>query len=127
MSGLRMTFAVRKAPVFLVLFIFAASSAWAELTDEQKNEVRTDANNFKYQDVQTQAGLNFRVPEDMPIEKKNGIEAPLPFDEYMYGKFKQIDGRLENIEKKLDNIEKVLSPKPEPMPAKPAPTVLKSE
>jgi hypothetical protein len=119
--------AVRKAAVFLALFIFAASSVWADLTEEQKNEIKTEAKNFKYQDVQTQEGLNFRVPEDMAIEKRNGIQVPVPFDEYMYGKFKQLDARLENIEKKLENIENILSPKPEPKPAKPAPTVLKSE
>ena len=118
--------AVRRTAVFLVLFSLWVAPLWADLTEDQKNEIRQEAKNFKYKVVQTPEGLNFRVPEDMPVEKKNGIEAPAPFDEYMYGKFKQIDSRLESIEKKLDNIEKIFYPKTEPK-SEPKPNVLKSE
>ena len=87
--------------------------------------MKEDVKDFKYQVISSD-GLNFRVPEDMPIEKRAGIEAPIPFDEYMYGKFKQLDSRLDSIEKKLDNIESLLSPKPKAKP-QPKPTILKSE
>ena len=43
------------------------------------------------------------------METRNGIQAPIPFDEYMYGKFKQMDERLKSIETKLDNIEKLIT------------------
>lgn len=77
--------------------------------EEAKKDASEDAANFQYQTVTTKEGLHFRVPEDMPIEQKGGIQAPVPFDEYMYGKFKQIDARLKGIETKLENIEKILS------------------
>jgi hypothetical protein len=67
-----------------------------------------DEANFKYQTVTTKEGLTFRVPEDMPIESRGGIQAPIPFDEYMYGKFKQMDGRLARIEAQLQKIEELL-------------------
>ena len=61
-----------------------------------------------YRTVTTKEGLSFRVPEDMPIETRNGIVAPIPFEEYVYAKFQQIDGRLRKISTKLDEIEKIL-------------------
>lgn len=63
---------------------------------------------FKYRSVTTPEGLTFRIPEDMPIEKRNGIQTPIPFDEYMYGKFKQMENRLNSMDAKLDAIQKLL-------------------
>ena len=90
----------------LLSLVFTQKIAWAE---DREKQAMDDVSNFKYQTVQTKEGLNFRVPEDMPIEKRGGIQSPIPFDEYMYGKFKQIDRRLDHIEKKLDRIEELLS------------------
>ncbi|OGW91401.1 MAG: hypothetical protein A3D28_00350 [Omnitrophica bacterium RIFCSPHIGHO2_02_FULL_63_14] len=64
--------------------------------------------NFPYRTVTTAQGLTFRVPEDMPVETRGGIQAPIPFDEYMYGKFKQMEIRLNKIDSKLDLIQKGL-------------------
>lgn len=89
--------------VFLMgLFLLVPISHSAESTTPE------DDSNFKYKTITTKDGLNFRVPEDMPIQKKDGIVAPMPFDEYMYGKFKKIDMRLEHMETQLQNIEKLL-------------------
>ena len=77
------------------------------LTEGEEKEIRDEANNFQYHTV-TQEGLAFRVPEDMAVEKRNGILAPVPFDEYMYSKFKKIDEKLKAIDKKLDDIETLL-------------------
>lgn len=79
------------------------------LTKEEEDDIRKEATDFKYNTVTTKEGLNFRVPEDMPVETRNGIQAPIPFDEYMYGKFKQIDSRLKSIDSKLDHIEELLA------------------
>ena len=84
------------------------------LTDEEKNDIRDTAKDFQYSEVMAKSGLKYRVPEDMPIENRNGIEAPIPFDEYMYSKFKKIDERLTRIEETLDHIEKIVAaPKPQ--------------
>ena len=106
-----MRFEYKKAGFILLGVFFAlifSRSAWC-LTKEEENEIRSEAANFKYNTVTTKEGLTFRVPEDMPVETRAGIQAPIPFDEYMYGKFKQMDNRLKTIETKLDNIEKLLT------------------
>lgn len=76
----------------------------------QDNDARgKDESNFKYNTVTTPEGLVFRVPEDMPIEKRGGILAPIPFDEYTYGKFKQLDTRLAAIDARLERIEALIA------------------
>lgn len=79
----------------------AGASAWA--ADKDKD------NQFQYQTVTTREGLTFRAPEDMPIEMRGGIQAPIPFDEYMYGKFKALESRLVGMETKLARIEEALT------------------
>lgn len=71
-------------------------------------EAATEDPNFSYKTITTREGLTFRVPEDMPIENRNGIQTPIPFDQYMYGKFKQIENKLKEVDAKLDRIEKML-------------------
>ena len=105
----------RELKISAVFLMFVASSAWA-LTDDEKKEIINEANNFQYSTVTTKSGLRFRVPEDLPIETRNGIEAPLPFDEYMYSKFKKMDERMTHIEKTLDRIAETISPKPKEVP-----------
>ena len=76
-----------------------------------EEEVKKEEPNFQYQTIKTKEGLTFRVPVDMPIEVRGGIQAPIPFDEYGYGKFSSIDRRLSDLTVKLDHIEKILEPK----------------
>ena len=103
----------RTVPCLVAVFFFVARSAFA-FTEAEKQEIRDEAKDFKYNEVIAKSGLKYRVPEDMPIETRNGIEAPIPFDEYTYGKFKRIEGRLDRIEESLARIEKaVASPKPQ--------------
>lgn len=101
--------------LFLIFLVHRPALVLAQELDKQLEAA--DESNFQYQTVQTPEGLVFQVPEDMPIEKKNGLQSPMPFDEYMYGKFKQMDRRLTGIDQKLDRIEKLLSTEKEPKPA----------
>ena len=93
--------------MFLMLGMAVCPTSWA-LTESEEKEIRAEADNFQYSTKTTKEGLQYRVPEDMPIETRNGIQAPIPFDEYMYSKFKKIDTRLDAMDKKLDNIQKIL-------------------
>ena len=61
--------------------------------------------NYEYGNVTTKEGLTFRVPEDMPIEKRDGILAPLPFDEYTFRKFKLLEERIRSLESKITLLE----------------------
>ena len=40
--------------------------------------------------LRTQKGLRFTVPEDWPIEKRGGGLAPIPVEEYVLKRFKEI-------------------------------------
>ena len=86
-----------------MLSLFGGRGAFAENATEDEKKSK-DLPNFKYNTVKTPEGLAFRVPEDMPIEKRGGILAPIPFDEYMYGKFKQLDERLNAIDAKTPSV-----------------------
>ncbi len=86
--------------VFLIVLVSAVPALCAAADQDETN--------FRYQTVTSKDGLTYRIPEDMPIEKRGGIEAPIPFDEYMYGKFKQMDVRLQRMEAQLDKIQELL-------------------
>ena len=103
--------------VSVLYLIFFSSWAWA-LTEEEKKDIRDEAVNFQYSEVTAKSGLKYRVPEDMPIETRGGIEAPIPFDEYVYGKFKKMDARLAQIESALERIEKALTDQKPKQPLK---------
>ena len=49
----------------------------------------------------TQKGLHFDVPEDWPVEERNGVVAPIPIEEYLARKFSALDKRLAVLEKRL--------------------------
>lgn len=97
---------MRRIAFVLVLVFSLGATAGAEEAADAKAE---KASNFDYQTVTTKEGLVFRVPEDMPIETRNGITAPISFDEYIYGKFKLMDARLQSMEAKLDRLEAMLA------------------
>ena len=78
----------------------------AQAEDAPSTPVDPSDTNFKYTTVTTKEGLSFRVPEDMPIEKRGGLLGPIPFDEYTYSKLKQIDTKIQGLNEKLDRIEK---------------------
>jgi len=56
------------------------------------------------QNTKKKNGLNFQVPEDWPIEKRGGIVAPIPTEEYMSIKFKATEEEFQII--KADLISK---------------------
>ncbi len=91
--------------VLILLTLLTVGSSVGAATPEEKK-----AANFEYQTT-TKEGLTFRVPEDMPIEKRDGIMAPIPFDEYMYGKFKQLEKKMQGLEEKIAQLEKMLTQK----------------
>ena len=53
----------------------------------------------------TQEQLNFELPPDWPIEKRGGMVAPIPVEEYLAMKFKALDVRLQAIEQRLNGMD----------------------
>lgn len=50
-------------------------------------------------------GLKFWVPEDWPIEEKNGQAGPVNIEEYLAVKFKAMDQRLQAMEQLLQAMD----------------------
>jgi len=72
------------------------------------------------QNTKTQNGLNFQVPDDWPIEKRGGIVAPIPTEEYVLIKFKEVEeefravkadltGKFEELQLSIKNMESGLA------------------
>ena len=110
------TDAVRKGSIGLVrLFILgflmlpfrtASGKAAFAYDEEEAKKISEDLKENGFQDVTTKEGLKFRIPSDMPIEKRSGLVAPVPFDEYLYIKFKKIDEKVAEVDKKITNMDK---------------------
>ena len=50
-------------------------------------------------------GLNFKVPEDMPIKKQHGIFMPMGTNEYVAAKFSKVYEKIEELEESIKKIK----------------------
>lgn len=92
--------------VFLIaaLFIFLFP---VTLPAQEDND---DGEEFQYNTVvKVVDGLKFNVPEDRPIEKKDGVVMPMPIDKYVALKFSRLGKRLEKMEDSIRKIQADLS------------------
>ena len=48
-------------------------------------------------------GLHFQVPEDWPVEKRGGVLGPIPTEEYVSIKFKEIDKEFLAVKDELSD------------------------
>lgn len=86
------------------LFVYILQALLPVLVMAQENEgsaVKQDDNMV----VKVVDGHKFRVPEDMPIEKKDGIIAPMEISEYISRKFAKLEKRVEGMEISMKEIE----------------------
>ena len=96
--------------VFTLAGMLLSGSLWA-MTEEENQQLLEDTKNYKFKNVTTPEGLNFAIPEDMPIEKRNGVVAPIPFEEYSYFKFKKLEEKISALDKKIDESLKSIDKK----------------
>lgn len=98
--------ASRTAGAFLVLILLsgAASAYNQEEADMNTEELKK----YRFETVTTKEGLKFNIPSDMPIERKDGFVQPVPFEEYLYIKFKQIEDRIKKLEDRQDKMQEKL-------------------
>ena len=89
--------------VFFIGFFFLAGAAHSAEVDERK-KVEEEIKGYRFKTVTTPEGLNFTIPEDMPIETRNGLKGPIPFDEYLYFKFRKLDEKLTETNVKIDKL-----------------------
>ena len=55
--------------------------------------------------VKHEDGLHFKVPADWPIEKRNGVLAPVPLEEYLAKKFGALERRVQQLEQELTAVD----------------------
>ena len=49
--------------------------------------------------------LHFKVPPDWPIEKRGGIMAPIPIEEYLARKFKALEASVQTLEQRVNGLD----------------------
>ena len=53
----------------------------------------------------TSERLHFKVPADWPIEKRGGVTAPIPIEEYLARKFKALEGSVQSMEQRVNGLD----------------------
>ena len=49
--------------------------------------------------------LHFTVPPDWPIEKRGGVMAPIPIEEYLGRKFNAMESQLQSLEQRVNGFD----------------------
>lgn len=55
--------------------------------------------------TKTAEKLNFKVPPDWPIEKRGGVMAPIPIEEYLARKFSGLSAQLQALEDHVNGLD----------------------
>ena len=53
----------------------------------------------------SKGGLNFQLPPDWPVEKRGGMIIPIPVEEYLGKKFKEVESRLHLLEQQQSGFD----------------------
>ena len=78
------------------LWLVLASSPLVGAEDPSTGDVTVD---------KTSERLHFKVPPDWPIEKRGGIMAPIPIEEYLARKFQGLQTQLQSIEQRVNGLD----------------------
>src|SRR6185503_2251206 len=90
-------------PLAFAALLVAAGSARA-YDEAEAAKLAEEIKKYRFETVTTKEGLKFSVPSDMPIETKDGIVAPVPFEEYLYFKFRKMEERMTVLENRLTDM-----------------------
>jgi hypothetical protein len=99
--GWKMTSSVFKAAAFLLLSTGTALAYDESAAQKTAEEMKA----YRFETVTTKEGLTFSIPSDMPIERKDGLVQPIPFEEYLYFRFKKMEERMDQLDRRLDDFE----------------------
>ncbi len=80
----------------LILNLVAAKAVMAD-------DKAVSAESKKESEPKSAKGIQFSVPADWPIEKRNGALGPIPIEEYLALKFKKLEDRIVILENKVNN------------------------
>lgn len=91
---------VDRLHVFLTIVALGVAAAsmvaWAEDAPDASGSVTIR---------KSKEGLNFTLPPDWPIEKRGGIMAPIPIEEYLGRKFSTLESRLKLLEQQANGLD----------------------
>ena len=90
--------------LWALVALFSAVSVTAPADDAERQKTEEEMKKYRFKTVTTPEGLNFNIPEDMPIETRNGLKAPIPYDEYLYFKFRKLEEKLNETNAKIDSM-----------------------
>ena len=92
----------RSTTFLLFAYILLGLSPVLAIAQDEEGSVAKQDDNMV---VKVVDGHKFRVPEDMPIEKKDGIIAPMETSEYISKKFAKLEKKVEGMEISIKEIE----------------------
>ena len=55
--------------------------------------------------TKTTERLHFKLPPDWPIEKRGGVTAPIPIEEYLAMKFKAVQSQMQTLEQRFNGFD----------------------
>ena len=93
-SGCPFRLSVASLCLGMMIAASPASPIWAEDASQDAVTVR-----------KTKDNLNFNLPPDWPVEKRGGVVGPIPVEEYLAKKFKELDAKLQAIEQRLSGLD----------------------
>ena len=92
---------LRSLLIVLVMSVLVEGSAMTRGKDASAAEETSEDVTVK----KTAEQLHFKVPPDWPIEKRGGVMAPIPIEEYLGQKFNALDARLQAMEQHVNSLD----------------------
>ena len=85
--------------LFILYSILLLVSIWLNYPREARAD---DENEYT---VKTEKNLRFQVPQDWPIEERNGVIGPIPIEEYLSRKFADVNVQLTSLNQQMNLLE----------------------
>ena len=88
---------VRSHSLIMGAALLAVTASWPARAEDPPTEPATIR--------KTKEGLHFNLPPDWPLEKRGGVMAPIPIEEYLAQKFKAIESQLQALGQQLNQFD----------------------
>lgn len=93
---------MRKTAALVLKITWLAAVLICLFSPNEMLRAESNPSNFT---VKTKNGLQFEVPEDWPIEERNGTVGPIPIEEYLAKKFNEVSTKLRTLEQQHSSLE----------------------
>ena len=88
-------------------WLAAAAGAWlaATIGAGPASVAGADSKKESVTVQKTKDGLHFNLPPDWPLEKRGGVTAPIPIEEYLSQKFSAVSSQLQSLEQRVNSLD----------------------